>query len=285
MLISCAFGANLVEVLQNGGQSILISLVEEAGLAHVLLSGHYTIFAPTDAAFAKLPQGALDALAQDKNALINILMYHVVHGSIPSSAASNELQLTAINGAHIRFNIYKHNNAVTIQGSKITEFDKKTDNGYIHVIDTVMMPPEGSIVDVVAAGADFSTLLQQVKAAGLVSALQGNNLTVFAPTNAAFTRLGSNALNHLTQNPNILKDVLLYHVVPHTEYSAGIYNREYIRTLDVHHDVIRITARSGNVYANNAKVTKADIGTTNGVVHEIDHVLVPLRYAGQLIFG
>jgi len=285
MLISCAFGANLVEVLQNGGQSILISLVEEAGLAGALLSGQHTIFAPTDAAFAKLPQGTLDALAQDKTALANILKYHVVQGSIPSSAASNELQLTTLNGAQIRFNIYKHNNAVTIQGSNITEFDKKTDNGYIHVIDTVMMPPEGSIVDVVASRANFSTLLQQVQAVNLVSALQGNNLTVFAPTNAAFTRLGSNALNHLTQNPNILKDVLLYHVVPHTEYSAGIYNREYIRTLDVHHDVIRITARSGNVYANNAKVTKADIGTTNGVVHEIDHVLVPLRYTSQLIFG
>ncbi|KAJ8311835.1 hypothetical protein KUTeg_010613, partial [Tegillarca granosa] len=266
-LVSCAFAADLVQVLQDGGQTTLISLVQKAGLASALLSGQHTIFAPTNAAFAKLPQSTLDALSKDTSALSKILQYHVVDGSIPSSAATNELQLTTLSGQQIRFNIYKHNHAVTIQGSKITEFDKKTDNGYIHVIDTVMMPPEGSIVDLVVGDSELSTLLAQVKSANLVQALQGNNLTVFAPTNAAFTRLGSNVINHLTHNPSLLKDILLYHVVPHTEYSAGLFNRERLGTLDAHHDSIRIHHSGSNFYANNGRVIKADIGATNGVVH------------------
>ncbi|KAJ8318858.1 hypothetical protein KUTeg_003949 [Tegillarca granosa] len=267
VLVSYAFAADLVQVLQDGGQTTLISLVQKAGLASALLSGQHTIFAPTNAAFAKLPQSTLDALSKDTSALSKILQYHVVDGSIPSSAATNELQLTTLSGQQIRFNIYKHNHAVTIQGSKITEFDKKTDNGYIHVIDTVMIPPEGSIVDLVVGDSELSTLLAQVKSANLVQALQGNNLTVFAPTNAAFSRLGSNVINHLTHNPSLLKDILLYHVVPHTEYSAGLFNREHLGTLDAHHDSIRIHHIGSHFYANNGRVIKADIGATNGVVH------------------
>jgi len=285
VLVSCAIGADLVKVLQDGGQTTLISLVQQAGLANALLSGQHTIFAPTNAAFAKLPQSTLDALSKDTAALSKILQYHVVQGSIPSSAATNELQLATLTGQKIRFNIYKHNHAVTIQGSKITEFDKKTDNGYIHVIDTVMMPPEGSIVDLVVGNSDLSTLLAQVKSANLVQALQGDNLTVFAPTNAAFAKLGSDAINKLVRDPALLKDILLYHVVPHTEYSAGLFNREHLRTLDALNDIVRIHQIGSHINVNNARVIKADIGATNGVVHVIDHVIFPSSHGAHNIFG
>ena len=66
---------------------------------------------------------------------------------------------------------------VTVEGSKITKFDLSADNGMVHVIDKVMMPPSGSIVDIVAGDSDFSTLLKQVQSAGLASALQGNTLS------------------------------------------------------------------------------------------------------------
>ena len=74
------------------------------------LSGTYTIFAPTNAAFAKVPAATLTALGNDVTALTNVLTYHVVQGSIPSSAATNELKLTTLNKQQIRFNIYSHNN-------------------------------------------------------------------------------------------------------------------------------------------------------------------------------
>uniref|UniRef100_A0A8W8L1W7 FAS1 domain-containing protein n=1 Tax=Magallana gigas TaxID=29159 RepID=A0A8W8L1W7_MAGGI len=287
VFVQSVFGGNLVEVLQNDGETTLIALVKQAGLADALLSGEYTIFAPTNAAFSKLPQSVLDGLQRDTTALANILKYHVVKGSIHKADASNELQLETLAGTKIRLNIYNHNNVVTVEGSKITHFDLTASNGMVHVIDTVMMPPTGSIVDLVAGNSDLSTLLSKVQSAGLAGALQGDALTVFAPTNAAFNRLGSHVLDNLRRNPQLLKEILEYHVVPHTEYSAGLYNREYLRTLDTHHDVIRLGVSSTNGVVINLRshVTQADISATNGVVHIIDHVLIPARYLFSAILG
>ncbi|XP_060084518.1 transforming growth factor-beta-induced protein ig-h3-like [Ylistrum balloti] len=289
LALHAVLGRNLVQVLQSSpSESTLVSLVQKAGLADALGQGTFTIFAPSNAAFAKLPADLLASLNSDVNALANVLKYHVVPASIQKKDASNEAQLDTLAGSKVRLNIYSHNNVITVEGSTITNFDIQADNGYIHVIDTVMLPPEGSIVDIASSTPDLSVLLSKVKQANLVSALQGDALTVFAPTNDAFQRLGSRVLNNLASNPQLLKEILEYHVVPHTEYSAGLYNREHLRTLDTHHDVIRIGTSgraSSSVHVNTATVTKADIGATNGVVHIIDHVLVPLRFLGTAIFG
>ncbi|XP_060066655.1 transforming growth factor-beta-induced protein ig-h3-like [Ylistrum balloti] len=286
LALHAVLGRNLVQVLQSSpSESTLVSLVQKAGLADALGQGTFTIFAPTNDAFAKLPADLLASLSTDVNALANVLKYHVVPASIQKKDASNEAQLDTLAGSKVRLNIYSHNHEVTVEGSRITHFDIAADNGYIHVIDTVMLPPEGSIVDIVAGAPELSVLLSNVKSANLVSALQGDGLTVFAPTNEAFARLGSSTLHSLSSNPQLLKEILEYHVVPHTEYSAGLYNREYLRTLDSRHDVIRIGATGSHIYANTATVTTADIAATNGVVHIIDHVLVPQRHHGSSIFG
>ncbi|KAK3082778.1 hypothetical protein FSP39_005137 [Pinctada imbricata] len=285
VLFHSALCGSLVDVLQNDGETSLISLIKQAGLADALAGGPFTVFAPTNAAFSKLPPATLNALNADSTALANILKYHVVQGRIHKADAKNELTLTTLAGTKIRFNIYSHNNVVTVEGSKITNFDLNADNGVVHVIDTVMTPPSGSIVDIVAGNSDFSELLKLVKETGLVSALQGDGLTVFAPTNAAFQKLGHRVLGNLAKNQALLKEILEYHVVPHTEYSKGLYNREFLRTLDKHHDVIRLHTSSSGVMVNNAHVTQADISATNGVVHVIDHAIVPPRYLLSTIIG
>ncbi|XP_069140667.1 transforming growth factor-beta-induced protein ig-h3-like [Argopecten irradians] len=278
-------GANLVEVLQASGKSTLVSLVQKAGLADALTQGTFTIFAPTNAAFDKLPADLLAALGEDVYALANVLKYHVVQGSVRKQDASNELQLDTLTGQKIRLNIYSHNNEVTVEGSKILDFDIQTSNGYVHVIDTVMLPPEGSIVDIVAGASELSTLLSKVLSADLVTALQGDRLTLFAPTNQAFSQLGSTVLDNLAKDPQLLKEILLYHVVPSTEYSAGLHNRESLRTLDSHQDRIKLNITGDSIQVKNGKVLSADISATNGVVHLIDHVLVPRRHLGSALLG
>ncbi|VDI39396.1 transforming growth factor-beta-induced protein [Mytilus galloprovincialis] len=285
-VVGSVWCGNLVEVLQADGESKLIKYVTAAGLAPAILAGTYTIFAPTDSAFDAV--GTEAELLKDTTALANILKYHVVTGAIPSSAVKNELQLETLAGTKIRFNTYSHNHAVTVEGSKISKFDLSASNGVVHVIEKVMMPPTGDIVDLVVGNSDLSTLLAQVQSAGLATALKGDGLTVFAPTNAAFAKLGSSILAKLTSNKALLKEILEYHVVPHTEYSAGLYNREHLATIDKHHDQIRLSTRvtgPRGVSVNNAKVIQADISATNGVVHVIDHVLIPLRYRLQFGFG
>ena len=125
-----------------------------------------------------------------------------------------------------------------MEGSKITTFDLTATNGMVHVIDTVMMPPTGNIVDLVVGNSDLSTLLSKVQSAGLAGALQGtlhdylmksyiiikyclqyqdisniyfigDALTVFAPTNAAFNRLGSHVLDNLRRDPQLLKGMMI----------------------------------------------------------------------------
>ncbi|XP_069115670.1 transforming growth factor-beta-induced protein ig-h3-like [Argopecten irradians] len=285
LALHAVFGGNLVEVLQSDGESTLVSLVQKAGLADALTQGNFTIFAPSNAAFAKLPASLMTTLGSDVNALANVLKYHVVSGSVRKQDASNEAQLDTLAGKKIRLNIYNHNHKVTAEGSTISRFDLQASNGYVHILDSVMLPPEGSIVDLVSGNSELSTLLSKVKSANLVSALQGDGLTVFAPTNDAFARLGSGVLDHLANDPQLLIEILEYHVVPHTEYSAGLYNREHVRTLDTQHDIIRIRVSGDSVQVNNGNVIKADISATNGVVHIIDHVLLPRRFHGSAILG
>ncbi|XP_069138916.1 uncharacterized protein SYNPCC7002_A0175-like [Argopecten irradians] len=176
LALHSVLGANLVEVLQASGKSTLVSLVQKAGLADALTQGTFTIFAPTNAAFDKLPADLLAALGEDVDALANILKYHVVQGSVRKQDASNELQLDTLAGQKIRLNIYNNNNEVTVDGSRILDFDIQASNGYIHFIDTVMLPSEGSIVDIVAGASELSTLLSKVQSADLATALQGSNI-------------------------------------------------------------------------------------------------------------
>jgi len=271
IVCQCLAKTTIELLAEDPKMSTLVGLVTKAGLVNAINSGTFTIFAPNDDAFAALSTTTLNALADDVTALTNVLKYHVVQGSIPSSAAKNELQLVTLNTQKVRFNIYSHNHVVTIEGSKIIEFDRTASNGVIHVLESVMMPPEGDIVDIVA---------------GIANVLKGDALTVFAPTNDAFSRLPQSLQHRITTDKNLLTEILEYHVVPHTEYSAGLYNREYVRTLDRHHDILAIHTSSGGVRLNqNSHVIKADIGTTNGVIHLIDHVLIPARYYLTLILG
>ncbi|CAG2188510.1 unnamed protein product [Mytilus edulis] len=175
---------------------------------------------------------------------------------------------------------------VTVEGAKISKFDLNASNGIVHVIDKVLVPPTGGIVDLVSGNKDLGTLLSLVQKANITGIIRRDPLTVFAPTNAAFSRLPANVLSRLNSDTALLKEVLEYHLVPHTAYSPGLYNREYIRTLDAQKDVIRLSV-SGKVVSVNSygRVIKADIPATNGVVHLIDHVLIPIRYWLSFGFG
>jgi len=285
---SQVWGLDLVQTLvRDPEESQLVKYVTQAGLASALSSGTYTIFAPTDAAFNAVPNATLASLSADTAALGDLLKYHVIQGSVMSDDVRNEMTVTTLAGEKLRLNVYTHNNVVTAEGVPLTAFNKTADNGVIHTAARVIMPPTGSVVDTVVNSPDFSTLLSAVQKTGLADALKVDRLTVFAPTNEAFANLDSGDLQKLLDNPVQLLDVLTYHVIDHTLYSAGLYDRELPHSADTHHDRLWIEVRSeSGVYINNvAHVTQADISTTNGVIHVIDRVLIPARVAIWLRFG
>jgi uncharacterized surface protein with fasciclin (FAS1) repeats len=137
-----AGNADIVETAQNAdGFETLVAAIEAAGLADTLKGeGPYTVFAPTDAAFEKLPEGTLDSLLRDENRdkLIAILSYHVVPGKVTSEQVAGLSDATTVEGGEL--SISRSGNSVMINDATVTTADIVASNGVIHVIDTVLLP-------------------------------------------------------------------------------------------------------------------------------------------------
>ena len=137
-----------------------------------------------------------------------------------------------------------------------------------------VLAQDGTIVDVAAGSEDFSTLVELVSAAGLTDALSGEGpYTVFAPTNEAFAALPTAVVDYLLVNPDMLTQVLNYHVVDGAMMSGDLASGE-ATTLDMG-NIVEVTVDDMGVGVNNAHVVGADIAASNGVIHAIDTVLVP----------
>merc|ERR1711963_132915 len=285
LLISSCLTANIVEVLQKHKATTLVDLAVKAGLADTLIGdGPFTVFAPSNDAFSALPSDLVDTLMQDTELLKKVLLYHVVSGEVPRNAASNNIKLDSVEGAPLLVNLYLkskyYNGFITINGKRVTNTDNKADNGIVHIIDGVMMIPQGDLVDVLAADDRFSTLVTAVKAAGLVDTVKNADLlTIFAPTNDAFAKVPSDTLNGLLADKDALSAVLLRHVVPGTVFAKGVswanlatVGGDKICTKVYRNGAVQVGSH-GSGKRTSAKVIDTDLTATNGVVHAIDSVI------------
>jgi len=285
LLISLSWSANLVEVLQKHKATTLVDLAVKAGLADTLTGdGPFTVFAPSNDAFAALPTELVDTLMADTELLKKVLLYHVVSGEVPSSAASNNIKLDSVQGSPLLVNLYLkskfYNGFITINGKRVTNADNKADNGIVHFIDGVMLIPKGDLVDVLAADDRFSTLVTAVKAAGLVDTVKNADaFTIFAPTNEAFAKVPEDALNSLLADKEALTAVLLRHVTTGFLHSKGIMwavldtaGGEMIATQVFRKGIVKVVSSTDGTRSV-ARVIDTDITATNGVVHAIDTVI------------
>jgi uncharacterized surface protein with fasciclin (FAS1) repeats len=215
---------NIVEVATAAGSfPTLLAAVEAAGLADALSddSASLTVFAPTEEAFAALPEGALDALLADPEALANVLTYHVLGSEVSVSAALDIAPSKAetLQGDDVAVTS-RSDEYLYINMSKVVDYDIEASNGVIHVVDSVILPPDLTpsaltIAEIAASNEDFETLVAAATAANLVGTLSDPDadLTLFAPTDAAFEALGEEAVPFLLENLELLETVLLYHVL------------------------------------------------------------------------
>ncbi len=271
----------VVDVVVNSeDHTLLEAAVIEADLAGALSGeGPFTVFAPTDAAFTTLIE-ALEITTDDLLALPNladILLYHVVQASAASSSLSDGQMVTTMLGSDVTISIM--DGTVMVNDATVTVADIEADNGIVHVIDAVLLPPTpetNTVVDVIVNSEDHTLLEAAVGAAGLVDALNAEGpFTVFAPTDAAITALVE-ALEITAEDLLALDglgDILLYHVVNATALSTDLEDGQVVTTL-LGEDVT-ISIMDGTVMVNEATVTVADISADNGVVHVIDAVLLP----------
>ncbi|MGE5691334.1 MAG: fasciclin domain-containing protein [Pseudomonadota bacterium] len=273
-------GGNIVETAVAAGQfSTLASLLQQTGLADTLATGGpFTVFAPTDAAFAKVPKATLDALAADPAKLRSVLLYHVVSGAVPASEVVKLSGAKTLNGASVAIKVV--DGSVKVDGATVTATDVMASNGIIHVVDSVLIPKAApaakpkNIVQTAAAAGSFKTLTSLLQKAGLASTLRSAGpFTVFAPTDAAFAKVPKATLAALAKDKAKLRSVLLFHVVKGKVTSSRVVKLRSAKTLNGQSVAIRV--RGGKVTVGGARVTAADVAASNGVIHVIDRVLIP----------
>jgi len=266
-------------IVGSADHNTLEAAVGAAGLVNTLNgAGPFTVFAPTDAAFAALPAGTVAALLNDIPALTAILSYHVVGASALSTDLTNGQVITTLNGAEVIVTI--NSDGVFINDAKVTVADIVTDNGVVHVIDAVLLPPAetNTIFDIIKNSPDHNTLEAAVIAAGLDGVLSGDDsYTVFAPTDAAFAALPVGTIEALLADPQgALTQVLLYHVADGLIPSSDIIELgdEEVYGLMLNGKTVTFRVNEDGVFINNAKIIVVDIEADNGIVHVIDAVLL-----------
>ncbi|MDA7596484.1 fasciclin domain-containing protein, partial [Flavobacteriales bacterium] len=197
----------------------------------------------------------------------------VVGDSVMSSMLSNNQFITTLNGTNVTVTI--NSNGVFIDNAQVIVADIVADNGVVHVIDAVLLPPAPSntIYDIISNSTDHTTLKVAIDACALDGALSGAGpLTLFAPTDAAFNLLPAGTVSALLNDIPQLTDILVHHLVSDSVMSAMLTNGQIVTTL-LGTDII-VTINSNGVFIDNAQVIVADIVADNGVVHVIDAVLI-----------
>lgn len=272
---------DIVATAVASGYSSLAAALTRADLISALQAdGPFTVFAPTDAAFATLlttiGQESIDDVPVD--VLVEILKYHVVSGEVPSSAVTAG-NVTTLQGDEITL---ATEGGITVNGAKVVSpFDVETTNGIIHTIDAVLVPEDvlafvGTVLEPAYFNKNFTTLITAAVKADLVTTiLDAEALTIFAPTNDAFTASGID-LDAATSTE--VADILKYHVVGSKVLSSGIpANAETLQGDDIYFSLVD----AGNFINGSAEITTVDVESGTGVVHIIDEVLEPA--AGTIV--
>ncbi len=268
-----------------GDFTTLVAALQATGLDAVVAdeTATFTVFAPTDEAFAALGEDTIAALLGDTDTLSDILLYHVIAGSAVDSTTAISLAGTAVemaNGDLADITLVDGN--LFIDGSQVIVTDIAASNGVIHVIDTVMSPPEEmstmTLVDVLVADGNFTTLVAALQATGLDATLADTaaTFTVFAPNDAAFAKLGTDTINSLLADTATLSNILLYHVIPGTAVdSATAISLAGSMVEMANGDSVTLSLTSGNLFVNDSQVIATDVDASNGIAHVIDTVLTP----------
>jgi transforming growth factor-beta-induced protein len=292
---------NIVELAESVPDlSTLVSAVVAGDLADTLSSpGPFTVFAPTNDGFGKLPAGTVDSLMKPENKaqLVDILTYHVLPEQVKSTDLKNVQRVQTVEGKSV---IVYHNYVKGVLSvfvspdeavgtpqqdfKKVTAADNLASNGVVHIIDGVLLPPKvPNIVELAETVKDLSTLVSAVVAGDLVDTLSSPGpFTVFAPTNAGFAALPAGTLDSLMkpENKAQLVDILTYHVLPIQAFAKDLDLFQAVKTVEGKN--LHVQKWGGEVRVGPSleskdlkKVTAADNAASNGVVHIIDGVLLP----------
>lgn len=274
---------SIVQVAEGAGSfTSLLAALDQVNLTSALEAGTFTVFAPTDEAFAKIAN-----LELTDDELTEILLYHVIADKIvfalelePTIVTAQGENITVSWGGYWNPSVLINDNATVV------DFDVLASNGVIHVIDEVLLPPSmlpapPTTAEIAAETEDLSTLVTALQAVELVETLQGEGpLRVFAPTNAAFSALGDNGTDLLLpENKDALANILLYHVASGEVLFEDLRDGDLITTVQGSDIAVALEYVlwwvTGATLNDSAEFVTVDIEAGNGIIHIIDAVLLP----------
>ncbi|XP_066447227.1 transforming growth factor-beta-induced protein ig-h3 [Eleutherodactylus coqui] len=258
----------LSELGKDSVASTAIDLFQQAGLgSHLAVNEQVTIIAPHNNAF----KAGTPVIDRDMK---NLLQNHIVKEPLSSKYLYHGQVLETAGGKKLRVFVYR--NALCIENSCIDAHDKKGRYGTLFIVDKLLAPPSGNVMDVLKADNRFSMLVAAIQSAGLTETLnREGTFTVFAPTDEAFRALPTGERNKLLGNAKELSNLLKYHIGDEILVSGAV--SQLVRMKSLQGEKLETSSRNSTLFVNKEPVSEADIMATNGVVHAIKTLLQPAR--------
>lgn len=238
------------------------------------------VFAPSNAAFQQLPDDLQKRLKDDLDLLTDVMAFHFCQGHI-SLTVDNSLCSSLAHGANLRVNVYSSPNVnlTTVTGIEVAPSKAlAAHNGVAYVMDKVLFPiPTENALSFLAVDDKFSKLSLALTKAGVTSLLTAHHVTILAPDDAAFDKLPPGFFSDLLNDVPLLTKVLKNHVIQGVWYSAYFRAAGGGSMTTMAAQLLNVTVldRNSSLLINMATVTEPDVSVTNGVVHVIDHLLLP----------
>lgn len=279
---------SFTQLLSAANLTELSRLVEAAGLAAELDSlTNATLFAPNDYAVRLIPDAVKQSWISNPDKLRDILTYHLVKPGVRQNALANNRVLdTGLKNNNVRMNFYQSIpffNALppraTVQCASVLRWDQEACNGNVHIVDRVLVPPESTITEWLAANRSFSIMTKLLKDARLDELLSGDGpFTVLAAPDVAFYQMPEEALAEIRKDARKAAAVLKQHILPEHVCCAGFRGDWFIGNKRRTHDGNFISLQrhlDGSLTAGDAHVMDCDRLAKNGVIHVVEHVIMP----------
>jgi len=265
---------DLLGTLQTRGLTTLLTAIEAAGLGSVLEGpGPLTLFGPTNAAFATLPAGELQRLLDPANVteLRALLQYHLVTSSLSASTLLGLTSVMSVEGSDLL--VDSPGGVLFINEARVVADDVVATNGVLHEVDAVLMPPTSLLATLTARG--FTILRDLIDRAGLAGALTGANVTLVAPTDAAFLALPPGRLDELRDpvNQAELIDLLTFHVFPGRRSALELLFAG--DTENLNGDLLFACVHGHQFQINDTHCSRFNVPATDGLLHFAVGVLEP----------
>ncbi|XP_058653933.1 transforming growth factor-beta-induced protein ig-h3 isoform X2 [Onychostoma macrolepis] len=257
----------LLELAEGSVVTTASKLFKDAGLTdHLIGTEAVTLLAPLNDAFK-------DKSLTMTPDLKKLLRNHILKEKFSSKSLYHGQELETLGGSKLRVFVFR--NSLCIENACIAAHDKNGRFANMFIVDKILAPPMGTVMDVLKADDRFSTLVGAIQRAGLTELLnKKGTYTFFAPTNAAFSAMPPTDLNKLMRDPKELANLLRYHIGEEFLVSGAVTSHTRVKPLTG--DKLELGTRNSTIYVNRAPVVETDLMATNGVVHVVDVIIKPL---------